>query len=59
MVNICLKSKKKLNFTECICAATANERLERMDILNNQNTESVILIQGLKIKALKFDTYRL
>ena len=40
MLNICLKSKKKLNFTERIYAAVANERLERMGILSDQNTET-------------------
>ena len=37
MLNICLKSKKKLN----INASRVMERLERMYILGGQNNESV------------------
>ena len=44
MLNICLKSKKKLNFTERICAAVANEHLDRMDILSDQNTKIAKLV---------------
>ena len=38
MLNICLKSKKKMNI---INASRVMERLERMDILGGQNNESV------------------
>ena len=41
MLNICLKSKENPNFTGRINAFRVIERLERMDILGGQNTESV------------------
>ena len=37
MLNIWLKSKKKLNFTGCINAFRVIERLQRMNILGDQN----------------------
>ena len=39
MLNICLKSEK-IELRGRIYAAVANERLERMNILGGQNTES-------------------
>ena len=61
MLNICLKSKKKLNFTECICAFWVIERLQGMDILGGKNTESVKLFDfvksGLFIDILVFIPY--
>ena len=41
MLNICLKSKKFENLTGRINAFRVIERLERMNILGGQNTESV------------------
>ena len=41
MLHIYLKNKKKSNFTNSICAAVANERLERIEILSGEKTESV------------------
>ena len=41
MLNICLESKKKSNFTGHINAFWVIERFERMDILGGQKTESV------------------
>ena len=32
---------KKIELRGCICAVVATKRLERMDILSGQNTESV------------------
>ena len=45
MLNICLKSKKILNFTGRINAFRVIERLGRMNILGGQNTESVKRVQ--------------
>ena len=41
MLNICLKSKRILNFTERINAFRVIELLQRMDISGSQNIESV------------------
>ena len=49
MLNICLKSKKNLNFTGCINAFRVIERLERMNILGDQNTESVKIFRDRSI----------
>ena len=43
MLNICIKSKKTSSFTARINAFRVIERLERMNILGGQNTESVNL----------------
>ena len=47
MLNICLKSKKNSNFTGRINAFRVIERLERMNNLDGQNTESVNMGQVL------------
>ena len=41
MLNICLKSKKKVELRGRIYEVVVSERFERMDILSGQNTESV------------------
>ena len=41
MLNICIKSKKTSSFTARINAFRVIERLERMDILCGQNTQSI------------------
>ena len=49
MLNICLKSKKKIEHQARINASWVMERLERMNILGGQNTESVKLQKVLHI----------
>ena len=49
MLNICLKSTKISNFTGRINAFPVIERLERMNILGDQNTESVKIFRDRSI----------
>ena len=44
MLNICLKSKKKIEHQASINACRVMERFERINILGGQNNESVNMI---------------